>query len=491
MHSKDHPLSSRPDSQAEYPPLLLQASFDEIYLTHVDSLMLAAVNPAACVHLGKQEAELIGSSFLSFVDAANHNALRSAAKELGENAPAGSFITLESRHIRRDGTAYPVELRMASCVVGNEPMIAIVANDISLRFESEKALSLSESRFHAIVSNTPGMVYQFRLFPDQKSEFTYVSEGCQALLGISSADLRADALRFLNLILADDRDNYLAAMRMSARDMKAWNWEGRIWIEEWNDVKWINLRSTPTALENGIVQWDGIMTNITQSKLEEAEIRKSRSQLAELSAHMQTVKEQERTRIAREIHDDLGGNLTAIKMALSLLARRLPEDALLSEKAAYLDSLVDRTIESVHRIAGDLRPSILDLGIVAAIDWQAKEFEKQLGIPCEFSCNKKEVELNQDQATALFRIFQEAATNVGKHANASRIRVSLIASNRNVKLEIMDDGRGIEASDRMKPKSFGLRGMKERVAALGGEMSVHRAVTGGTVVAARIPVSGA
>ena len=163
------------------------------------------------------------------------------------------------------------------------------------------------------------------------------------------------------------------------------------------------------------------MTNITASKQEQEEIIRSRAQLAELSAHINTVKEQERTHIAREIHDDLGGNLTAIKMALALLTRRLPgNNPDLTEKAAYVESLVDRTIETVHRIAANLRPGILDFGLVAAIDWQAKEFEKQVGIPCKFSSNKTDIDLDLDQATALFRIFQEALTNIAKHAKEER-----------------------------------------------------------------------
>jgi hypothetical protein len=127
-------------------------------------------------------------------------------------------------------------------------------------------------------------------------------------------------------------------MQASASALWSWNWEGRIWIEAWNDVKWINLRATPIRW-TAAVQWDGIMTNITESKLEQEEMRRSRARLAELTAHIEQVKEQERTRIAREIHDDLGGNLTAIKMALAMLAARLPADAeALREKADYLDA---------------------------------------------------------------------------------------------------------------------------------------------------------
>ncbi|HTH44130.1 MAG TPA: sensor histidine kinase, partial [Oxalicibacterium sp.] len=296
---------------------------------------------------------------------------------------------------------------------------------------------------------------------------------------------------FLQLILPEDRASYLASMQASLQAMTNWNWEGRIWIEKWNDVKWINLRATPRAPQEGAVQWEGIMTNITASRIEQEEIIRSRAQLAELSAHVDTVKEKERAHIAREIHDDLGGNLTAIKMALALLTRRMPQDdAALKEKADYVELLVDRTIETVHRIAGDLRPGILDFGLVAAIDWQAKEFEKQLGIPCHFSSNKPEIDLGLDHATALFRIFQEALTNIAKHAQASQVDVQLMRASRYVRLEITDNGVGINAADRAKPKSFGIRGMVERSIAMGGSLSVSAAPKGGTIVAIRVPLKG-
>jgi two-component system sensor histidine kinase UhpB len=344
----------------------------------------------------------------------------------------------------------------------------------------------------AFVSNTPGLVYQFTLHADGSVAFPYLSEGCAALLGMPAPELQEAPGKFLDLILPDDRKDYVDAMMASAAGLAPWNWEGRIWIDAWNDVKWINLRATPHHLpaEPGAVQWEGIMTNITANKQEKEEVTRSRARLAELNAHIEQVKEQERTRIAREIHDDLGGNLTAIKMALAMLSRRLPPDQpQLAEKAAYVDALVDRTIDAVHRISLDLRPSMLDFGIVAALEWQVGEFEKQNGIACSFSCNEKDIDLGLDHATALFRIFQEALTNIAKHARASRVVVRLQRLRQQVTLTITDNGTGIAAADRSKPQSFGLRGMNERARALGGTMAITAANGGGTVVTIRIRLS--
>ena len=339
---------------------------------------------------------------------------------------------------------------------------------------------------------TAGLVYQFVLHPDGSTSFPCLNEGCGFLLGLAPAELRADPMLFEGLILPEDRRAYHEAMRMSAAGLAAWNWEGRIRIPAWNDVKWINLRATPQLLPDGAVQWDGIMTNITASKLEQEEALRSRERLAELTAHIEQAKEDERTRIAREIHDDLGGNLTAIKMALAMLAARLPADQPgLLEKADYVDDLVDRTIEAVHRISLDLRPTTLDLGIVAALQWQAREFEKQMGTAVIVRCPDQDLELEPDHASALFRIFQEALTNIAKHAGATRVTVSLRRQRNLLTLSICDNGRGIQAADRLKPQSFGLRGMSERASALGGTLALSAAPGGGTMVTIKTRLSPA
>ena len=339
------------------------------------------------------------------------------------------------------------------------------------------------------VGNTSALVYQFTLHADGSTAFPYLSDGCVALLGVPAADLQADPARFVELIVPADRQGYLDSMHASATALTGWNWEGRIWIDRYQDQKWINLRSTPRALAQppGSVRWDGIMTNITASKLEQLEVTRSRAHLAELTAHIEQVKEQERTRIAREIHDDLGGNLTAIKMALSMLTERLPADQpQLLERAAYVDALVDRSIDAVHRISLDLRPAMLDFGLVAALEWQSGEFEKQNGISCAFTSNAKEIDLSNDHATALLRMLQEALTNIAKHAGASQVTVRLQRLSDGITLSIADNGRGILPTERSKPGSFGLRGMSERAKALGGTMELSGAAGGGTVVTVKI-----
>jgi two-component system sensor histidine kinase UhpB len=197
----------------------------------------------------------------------------------------------------------------------------------------------------------------------------------------------------------------------------------------------------------------------------------------------EAIRQAERSRIARDLHDDLGGNLIAIKMALAQLMARLPADPpQLGEKAGYIDALVDRTIESVHRISAGLRPSVLDLGIVAALAWQAREFEQQTDIPVDMHMPDENLALEPDHANALFHIHQEALTNIAKHAGATRVTVTLQKEGDALTLAICDNGRGIDAPDRLKPESCGLPGMTERVQALGGTLALSAAPGGGTMV---------
>jgi len=474
---------------ADWLPVILEGSTSEIYVIDCDALRFIYANPAALHNLRYNMEELQTLSPVSIVPAVSSTSYREWLLSLLQDEAA---LSVKFDHVRKDGSCYPIECRLFRLTSGNGNIVIAIGNDVSLRDQSNQALQASESRLNAILSNTPGLVYQFCLDPQGNPAFPYLSEGCEALLGIDAEILQTVPSLFSQLILDEDRPSYLESMQFSMTRMSSWNWEGRIHIHQWNDIKWINLRATPRQLDNGIVQWEGIMTNITSGKLELEEIRRSRAQITELSAHINTVKEKERTRISREIHDDLGGNLTAIKMALALLTRRLPaSDKLLMEKAEYVDQLVDRTIETVHRIAGDLRPGVLDFGLIAALEWQAREFEKQTGISCHLGSNKAESEINVDPdlATALFRIFQETLTNIAKHAQASAVEVSLVHEETEIWLKVTDNGRGIQSIDKEKPDSFGIRGMAERARALGGTLSITTPPQGGTMVTIHIPLS--
>jgi PAS domain S-box-containing protein len=230
--------------------------------------------------------------------------------------------------------------------------------------------------------------------------------------------------------------------------------------------------------------------DITARKRAEEEIKNSQSQLRNLTAHLQSVREEERTLIAREMHDELGQALTAMKMDLSWLDKRLPKDQRsLLEKTKSMSKLADATLQTVKKISAELRPGLLDdLGLPAAIEWQAEEFQTRTGIKCEITVDPEDIILDKDRSTAIFRIFQETLTNVARHAKATKVKVSLKEKAGKIELKVRDNGKGITEKQVSDPKSFGLIGIKERAYYLGGKVVIKGLQDKGTTLTIRIPL---
>lgn len=222
--------------------------------------------------------------------------------------------------------------------------------------------------------------------------------------------------------------------------------------------------------------------------------RESRKQLRNLSVHLQRAREQERTRIAREVHDVLGQALTGLKLQLTWLTSRLPRNLKgLHRKARVMGQYIDKTIETARRIATELRPGVLDnAGLLAAIEWQSGRFEKLTGIRCRVEADMNELLFNPERNTAFFRILQESLTNITRHAAATEVDVKLARTGNQLVLKITDNGRGISDEQTQNIESIGLLGMRERAALLGGELRVSGRKNKGTTVSVRIPypVSG-
>jgi signal transduction histidine kinase len=352
---------------------------------------------------------------------------------------------------------------------------------------AQLALQENQTRLHAFIADLPGMAYQMLLRDNGAISFPYVSEGCQALLGITPQDLTHVASLLEALLHPEDFASYQQSLHASASDLSFWNWEGRILTMPDNETKWINVRCSPRKTLQGI-QWEGIIFNITQSKLAELEIKHSKAQLRELSSHIQDVREQERIAIAREVHDDMGSTLTAIKLDIAWLGGRLADKPVLAEKAKSIESLVDRCTAAASNISRSLRPSVLDtFGIVAAFEMEAEEFEQRTRISCIFEHGKAIADVSPDISIALFRIFQETLANITKHAQASEVWVSMHDRNGGIQLIVKDNGRGLSEADRTKPRSFGLRGIRERVEYLGGQVIIESQAGKGTQIGVFIP----
>lgn len=224
------------------------------------------------------------------------------------------------------------------------------------------------------------------------------------------------------------------------------------------------------------------------------EIENSREQLRALSLRQQNLREAEQKRIALEIHDELGQSLTGIKMSVHLLKRQINESngnsskISASEKLNELLKMIDATVVSVRRIATELRPAILDdFGLIAAIEWQAREFEKRTQIPCLLKSNVENLDLNSESTIAVFRIFQETLTNIIRHAEASFVKVNFESTEEEIVMRVEDNGKGIDFNEMQKRHSLGILGMQERARLIGAGLKIFEGKKGGTTVELIIP----
>ncbi|MFL9959337.1 histidine kinase [Paraburkholderia nemoris] len=256
------------------------------------------------------------------------------------------------------------------------------------------------------------------------------------------------------------------------------------------------LRSANDQLEITVQQRTAALTQANERMLQEIEERtrtqqellESREQLRELSAHMEAIREEERKRIALEIHDELGQLLTALKIDVSLLKMRLGGDPEAKRKADDMRELVEKTIWMVRNVANHLRPAALNFGIVPALEWLVEDFSRRNGIPCQLRINGGEPALPDACATVVFRIVQASLTNILRHAGATRVDVALTSTAAALDLRVSDDGRGFDPATACSGNSYGLLGMRERARLIGGTMTIDSAAGTGTVIGIHIPL---
>ncbi len=258
-----------------------------------------------------------------------------------------------------------------------------------------------------------------------------------------------------------------------------------------------SLRRAHDELERGVQERTaelskaiGILEEqIAERHRVEERLRRSEDQLRALSGHLRAAQEEERARIAREVHDELGQSLTALKIDLTWLSQRLAGERVeLQTKIQTMTHLIDETVQAVRRIATELRPGVLDhLGLVAALEWQVREFQERTGLVCALKKSPDDLVLDTARATTVFRICQEALTNVARHAQATKVEISLKITGRKLVLEVRDNGRGIPEHAVADPRSVGLMGMRERILPWGGNIRIQGVEGKGTVVTVHLP----
>ncbi len=463
---------------------LWEISVDGMRLTDERGNVLL-VNESFCKIFKMQKEQLINRPFsIVYSLPEQESALKSYQRDIRKNEIKTFF---ERESILWDGRKVWLEFSNSFLTLNDGQKITLsVIKDISKRKKAEIELRESEYKFKMLFNNANDAVFVTQLSPEKSyGDFIEVNDVACKSLGYTKDEFLLlspsaiisqkhinDFNIFMSRLLEEGHVIYDTVYR--AKDKKLFPVEVNSHLFLFNE----NL----TVLS--------IARDITERKQAEEKLKKSSKLLRDLATHLQTVREEERTLIAREIHDELGQVLTVLKIQLSLLGNKLnPEQTSLKEKVNLLTDLIDQSVESVQKISSQLRPTILDeLGLNAAIEWQTEEFEKLTNIKCFLVLPKDDLKLNSKKSTAIFRIFQEALTNIARHSNANNVTISLLTNQSNISLEIADNGKGISVEQIKDFKSLGIHGMEERAMILGGRVTFDSFSGKGTKVKVEIPI---
>ncbi|MDD5177274.1 MAG: PAS domain S-box protein [Sterolibacterium sp.] len=402
----------------------------------------------------------------------------------------GQIKDLEIDFVRKDGTLLPQTIVSATALRngrGEYELSRITLNDLSRYKRAENELRLSEERFRGLFGSIRDAVFVHGLRADGSPDcFVEVNAVACERLGYSRDEL-------LTMTPADiDAPNFQAGIKPSIEQLNA---NQNLVFERAHVTK--HGKSIPVEISASLFMQQGqpmivsIVRDITERKAAEQKLIGSREQLRQLSIYDDSVREEERKRIAREVHDELGQLLTALRMDIVMLQMRFDEVPGLFDKTEEMLALIESTIGVVRHVTSNLRPPALDSGIVGALEWLAEDFSRRTGIPCAFVCQIPDLALEDALATSLFRIAQESLTNVTRHARARHVSISLINGDGYLRLTVEDDGCGFDPHAAMKArKSFGLLGMHERAAALNGRLSIDSGHGRGTRVLIELPLPG-
>ncbi|MDX6611235.1 MAG: hypothetical protein QOD75_421 [Blastocatellia bacterium] len=361
---------------------------------------------------------------------------------------------------------------------------------IAERKRAEALLHAKEQQFRAIVENAPDQIIRY----DRDLRRVYVNPAAAEFYGLPAESLIDKPLGVgLGQAGRDVKEDEIAQVRerIAAVFYTGKSCEYELTWTGSTGPTYFSVRLFPELdLAGSVVNVMGISRDITKRKLAEEELKATSEQLRSLSAGLQSAREEEGTRIARELHDELGSALTGLRWGLDeldgILSTGAPVDTKsVSGKIAAMTTLIDGTLNTVRRIASELRPSILDdLGLTAAIEWQAQQFQARTAITCHCDCSEPSVELSQEQSTAIFRILQEALTNILRHAQATRVDIRIEKQNGYFVLSVKDNGKGINEREKL-----GILGMRERAHLIGGKIDIKGVAGKGTEVIVRVPVS--
>jgi PAS domain S-box-containing protein len=442
------------------------------------------LNPVAAALTGWQSEEAQNQPVGDVFKIINEKSGMSADDEVLQVLEERQILTVTNNVAlkTRDGREIPVEHSAAPILAGEGKVIGVVLVFRDVADRRQEQIETAEQA--ALLELTQDSVFVI----DMEGTVLFWSRGAEAMLGYSKSQA---AGKISHDLLRTDFPQPLAEIREEL--LRVGHWEGdlvttaqdgrRIVVSSRWALQWGKRDQAPRVLV--------INSDITERKLGEESLVLQREQLRALAEHLQWVREEDRKRVARDLHDQIGQILTAIKMDMTWMTRHLPESegAVLARLKESIQ-LINNGVKAVRTICSGLRPGVLDdLGLAAAIEWQASEFASRNGIRCQVSVPPVDLHLDGDRATATFRIFQECMTNVIRHAQAKSVRVALVQEEENILLVVEDDGIGFSESGLSNSLgSLGLLGMKERAQFCGGDVQISSFPGKGTTVTVRVPI---
>lgn len=367
----------------------------------------------------------------------------------------------------------------------NNKLVYAILNEVTERKKAETLLFESGQRFKALAENMPIAIGSHHI----DGEVMFLNKFFIETIGYTNEDIPTL------------KEWYLHTQPNAEIREKLYNhWLETVAAYRRGELQQVPDIETSVLCKNGIVKTFSflfsiyknmvyiMLVDITERKKAEKELLESHSQLRELASYLQKIREEERKYIAREIHDELGQLVTGLKMDISITRKKVEKQAPeLSDKLVTIMEVTDEIIHTVRRIASELRPSILDdIGLDAALEWQAKEFEKRTNIQCKFLNEAKDIVVSMDVKSNLFRIFQESLTNIIRHANATAVNASLVNINNTLIFTIVDNGDGFKTDT--TSRTFGLLGMKERVIMINGIFTLESEAGKGTKIVIKVPL---
>jgi PAS domain S-box-containing protein len=397
--------------------------------------------------------------------------------------------------LRADAEEFPLEASISQSGEAGERYYTVILRDITLRKQAETEaarirgeLGEAQTRLAAIVDSAMDAV----ITVDEEQKIVLFNRAAEQVFGVRREGVLGTPLdRLLPARFRGAHRAHIAGFGSTGVTSRRMGDVTTLWALRPDSGDEFPIEaSISQAVESGKRYYTVILRDITLRKQAEDALRQSQRELRELSARVLEAREEEKAHIARELHDELGQLLTALKMDLGWLRERLP-DGELAHRAGEMGALLDRTVGATRRIMADLRPMMLDdLGLGDAAAWLVDDFAKRSGIACRIELAEDLQEVSKAVATAVYRAIQESLTNIARHAGAKNAWVNVAMDEGELQVEVEDDGRGIAAADLAKARSLGLRGMRERISFLGGSLEIGRAPRGGTRVRLCVPLRG-